>query len=239
MKRWLVPLLLSLPATLYAESGAYRIEVLVFNHLEGAAEPLEIEALRSFRDAFPLDGALLKGNAGDPAPLGVMSDMMEDAWRRLRLGAAYRPLLFVVWEQSRIDFHPPVRVHGEDVIARRLLFPGGMAWVDLRSEDMFAPYRAPYFRLDGTVQMRRSRFLHLDLDLEYRDALVPAGTPLPASAAEAEMLAATSAPVAEPPPGPALVHALHQTRQVRTGELQYFDTPYLGVLARVTATAGE
>ena len=46
-------------------------------------------------------------------------------------------------------------------------------------------------------------------------------------------------PEPEPLPGPALVHALRQSRQIRTGSLQYFDTPYLGVLARVTATSGE
>jgi hypothetical protein len=45
--------------------------------------------------------------------------------------------------------------------------------------------------------------------------------------------------VLESTPGPALVHALRQSRQVRIGEMQYFDSPYLGVLARVTATAGE
>jgi hypothetical protein len=39
-------------------------------------------------------------------------------------------------------------------------------------------------------------------------------------------------------PGPALVHILKQSRQVRTGQMQYFDTPYLGVLVRVTATSG-
>ena len=239
MKPGLLLLLLLLPAALLAESGAYRVEVLVFNHIDGAAEPVEIEALRHFTNTFPLDGGRLKHDFEDPVALEVMSDTMEDVWRRLRLSAGYRPLLFLVWEQSRIDYHPPVRVHDEEVIAEHLHFPGGMACVDLRAEDLFSAYLVPYFRLDGSVQMRRSRFLHLDLDLEYRQEFVTSGSPLPTSAEAAEMLAEIIQPEPEPLPGPALVHTLRQSRQIRTGSLQYFDSPYLGVLARVTATSGE
>jgi hypothetical protein len=230
---------LLLPAALFAESGTYRVEVLVFNHLDSAAEPLEKETLRSFANAFPLDGERLKNDYQDPVSLDVMSDTMEDTWRRLRLSSGYRPLLYLVWEQSRIDYHPPVRVHDGELFAERLLFPGGLAWIDLRSDDMFAAYRAPYFRLDGTIQLRRSRFLHLDLDLEYRQEYISTPSPLPASAEAAEIIAETLEKVPEPLPGPALVHPLRQSRQIRTGSVQYFDTPYLGVLARVTATAGE
>jgi hypothetical protein len=35
------------------------------------------------------------------------------------------------------------------------------------------------------------------------------------------------------------VFALKQNRQIRTGELQYFDTPYFGVLVLVSAIAAN
>ncbi|NIP17829.1 MAG: hypothetical protein GWM87_06500 [Xanthomonadales bacterium] len=237
-------LLLLFPAWLFADSGAYRVELMVFSHLDTGREAIEAQELRGFGDAFALDGELLERNPDDPAPLGVMSDMMQDIWRRLESSAVHQPLLFKVWEQSRIDYHPPVRIHDGDLLEERLLFPGGLAFLDLRNPAMLDAYRSPFYALDGTVQLRRSRFLHLDLDLEWRQALLPDGAPLPASLEEAVMAAERPAPgmeqLAEPMmPGPALVHGLRQSRQIRTGQLQYFDSPVLGVLARVTATAGE
>lgn len=235
-----------------AESGRYRIEVLVFMHLDSLAEPREMDELRAF-SAFPELGEWQAPEA--PVRLEVMSSLMQDNWRRLRLSGNYRPLLFATWEQSRIDYHPPVRLHDEEVIAEHLHFPHRVAFVDLRSADLFAAYRAPYYRLDGTVQLVRSRFLHLNLDLEYRQDLLPRpladpggaagpapGEPLPLLPGEPS--AAEEEPrfiqvELDPAPGPALVHALSQSRQVRTDELQYFDTPFLGVLARITATSGE
>ena len=239
-------------STALAESGNYRIEVLVFNHLESDAQPRELEEIRSF-SSFPEHGEFLQPAA--PMKLEVMSSTMQDAWRRLRLSATYRPLLFASWEQSRIDYHPPVRLHDEELIAKQVHFPYEVAFVDLQSVDMFEDYMAPYYRLDGTVQLQRTRFLHLNLDLEFRQDLLP--RPLSEAGANGFSLAAPLEPESvdddQAPvqgsrenienalglsPGPALVHGLKQTRQIRTGQMQYFDTPYLGVLVRVTATAG-
>jgi len=235
---WLLAAALA-PLNLAADAGAYRIEVLVFRHAGSAAVALETEELRHFAEALRLDTPRPALMPEDPVALSVMSDMMQSVWRRLGASAEYEPLHFLAWEQSRIDYHPPIRVHDDEIIARRLRFPGGLAFVDLRTEDMFSAYVAPYFRLDGTVQMRRTRFLHLDLDLEYRVELIPVAAPLPLSAAAARERAGLDDRQAESPLLPARVHSLRQSRQIRTGALQYFDTPYLGVLARVTATSGE
>jgi hypothetical protein len=237
--RRLLPLLLLLPGLLSAESGAYRVELLVFSHAEGAGAPVPVADWRSFAGAYRLDGELLVGNEDDPAPLGVMSDMMQGVWRRLESSPAYRPLLFRAWEQSRIDYHPPVRIHDEEVVAERLNFPGGLAFLDLRDADMLAPYVDRHYRLDGTAQLRRSRFLHLDLDLEYL-AEWSSQRPTPPLSADTGMEPGqANSPAATDVTAPTWIHGLQQSRQIRTGALEYFDTPYLGVLARVTATAGE
>jgi hypothetical protein len=238
MKR-LLALLLLLPAAIHAESGAYRVELLVFSHADSAAVPLEVDGLRSFATAYPLDGELLPRHAADPAPLDVTSDMLQDIRRRLERSAGYEPLLFIAWEQSRIDFQPPVRVHDGEVIFESLRFPGGIAFIDLREPDLLAPYLDRHYRLDGMVQLRRSRFLHLDLDLEYREEVFTRGAVLPATAEEARLSGLAWQGEAVPASDSSLVHVLQQSRQIRTGQLQYFDTPFLGVLARVTATAGE
>lgn len=220
-----------LSTSLWAEAGSYRVELLVFTHLEAEAEPLEIAQLRSFTEVLDLDAP---GLPGEPFAVNAMSPTMEDLWRRLRLSATYRPVLFHAWQQNRVDYHPPVRVHDDEVLAERLHFPGDIAYVDLRQPDMFAAYRIRYHRLDGSAQLRRSRFLHLDVDLELRAVLglpdaPPADEPLPPPVAEQP----TPQALPEPPPGPAQVHRLQQSRPVRTGELHYFDGPYFGLLARV------
>lgn len=268
-QRWLGRLCL-LAAALWmssavAESGAYRIELLVFRYTDTSQEPIEQAALSDYRQAWPLHGPRLMFIPEDPAPLGVMSDRMRAAWRRLEGRAGYEPLVFMNWEQSRIDYHPPVRIHNDDVLLERLDLPNGVVHVDLRSDDMFAPYRHAFYRLDGTVQLRRTRFLHLDVNLEARTELLfepadgdaaeaaPArpvpprpAPPLVLSAeagpdtfwSEADPLPPLEPPEAAPLPG-ARLHRLRESRQIRTDDLLYFDSPYLGVLARVTATTGE
>jgi len=73
----------------------------------------------------------------------------------------------------------------------------------------------------GTVRVHLSRFLHITLDLSYRDTL--------------------HAPAAGPAGGGGLTEVeiaprydLAAQRQTRSGELQYFDHPAFGVLVKVT-----
>ena len=215
----------------------YRVEILVFQHLQGDAQPREIEQLRTFRHAPDL--ALSDGVQPAPYRLDVQSSAMQDVWRRLRNSSEFRPLWFVTWEQTRIDYHPPVRIHDEELIAEHLLFPSDPVFIDLRLEDPFEPYRVPYYRLDGTVQLTRTRFLHLDLDLEFRaDLLLAQQESGDILLDEPENPAALGEAIGTTV-GPALVHVLRESRQVRSGEMLYFDAPFLGVLARITATSGQ
>jgi len=230
-----------------AESGAYRIELLVFQYPGDAHPPRERSPMDAFPAAFELDAQRAVYLTEDPAPLGVMSDLMRDAWRRLDRQSDYRPLLYLNWEQSRIDYQPPVRVHDDQVVFERLWFPGEQAWIDLEQDDFLAPYRQTFYRLDGTAQLRRTRFLHLELDLRLRSGLLPVEPAEPATTAVVlpPMLATSpdSITLRQPEPAPpvpgALEFRLHESRQIKTEEMNYFDTPTLGVLAWVTATTGE
>jgi hypothetical protein len=247
-------------APAWPESGAYRIEVLVFRYTDSETLGLRREQISDFPNAWRLFEPRTVLIPEDPAPLGVVSDQMRSAWNRLERTTDIEPLFIQTWEQSRIDYHPPVRVHDDQVLATRIHIPGHLAYVDLQEADLFRPYRQSWYRLDGTVQLRRTRFLHLDLDLEFRTELLPPAEPEQDVAVTSEdpvpeidrtlpLLEAPywnpPVPLTEPidvPPVPvpgALLHRLKESRQIRSGELLYFDTPYLGVLARVTATIGE
>lgn len=247
MKRILPVLLLAASSAVLAESGAYRVEVIVFRNLNVAAEPVVTGELRSF-STFPDpqqyrqtgDSAAEAAAVEDPAAAtpsnlpdelrvpGEKGSAMDDAWRRLRSSQTYQPLVYAAWEQNRVDYYPPMRIHDDQAIDTRLRPPTKILVADLAAADPLAAYRSTFYQLDGSLQLRRSRFLHLSLDLEYREkdareafaAAMPAGQAFPGVADTADVYRA---------------YALLQNRQVNTGEMQYFDTPFLGALVMVTA----
>lgn len=246
---WL--LALAAPAGLALAEDTYLVEVLVFRHVGPEAEALEVEEVRGFHELYQ---ALAEGIPEVPLARPTGSSF-RNLWNRLQRLDAYQPLTLMAFEQTRIDYHPPVRLHNDEVIAEELHLPGQIVYVDLRSDDLFAPYVLPLYRLDGSIQLRRSRFLHLHLDLEFRvddprwsDAAL-AGTQaiaglemLGSSPAEPQAPNADSGSIFEAvraveqeTPQPFRIHRLVQSRQVRTDTMHYFDTPFLGVLARVTA----
>ena len=103
---------------------------------------------------------------------------------------------------------------------------------DPAADNPAVAYRVNFYRLDGTVQLWRSRFLHVFLDLEYRET-GPWMAPDPASPESIFDVQPDDALI------PYTVFALKQNRQVRSGRMQYFDTPQFGVLVLVTAIAPE
>jgi hypothetical protein len=74
----------------------------------------------------------------------------------------------------------------------------------------------------GTVRVHLSRFLHVTLDLIYRGEETTV-------AASTELMEVGVAPR----------YRLRATRNVRSGELHYFDHPAFGVLVRVTPRAAQ
>jgi len=245
MNRLLPFLLMLICSAALAESGAYRVEVIVFRHLQTSPEPTNIEQLRSF-SRFPSAANLIEGNEAQearPAELSknlpdelrvlpAISDYMNDVWKRLRSSQNYRPLVYSAWEQNRTDYYPPMRVHDATVIATELRPPTSIMVADLTADDPLARYRSTFYQLDGNVQLRRSRFLHLYLDLEYRVSTAPGDLDtsvedIPRTEAMLEMDIDNTATHE--------IFALKQNRQIRTGDVQYFDTPFLGALVFVSA----
>ena len=261
MKRLLPLLLLLFCSATLADSGAYRVELIVFRNLDVAAKPEMAEQLRSF-SGYPdlqfeppttelTDTAQVVPSAGLAAAQAAIyradlpddlqivtakSALMDKIWKRLRSSKGYRPLLYSGWLQNQVDYYPPMHIHDQQFLDSELRPPTPVMVADLTAVDPLSDYRSDLYRLDGSVQLRRSRFLHLDLDLELREKPVGAGSET-----------AYSNNVA-PEQGPAIssdhssqyqVFSLDQNRQVQTDRLQYFDTPYFGALVLVTALQAE
>ncbi len=58
-------------------------------------------------------------------------------------------MVYTAWEQSRIDYYPPVRIHDSQVIATRLQAPTPIMLADLTAPDPLAAYRSTFYQLDG------------------------------------------------------------------------------------------
>lgn len=235
-----------------AEDKRYRVEILVLSHIQHDAIPLEAEWLRNFSSSLDFlkvedendqeedyedthegdmgvetGSELLPGEdrpedpRADVIAMDSMGDEMREAWRRLSLSALFRPEQYLSWEQSADEPFPSLRIHDLEVIL-----------ID-------DPYADPtfFYRLDGTVMLRRLRFLHLDLDLELRQAVFDQQllTPAPTLSTKSE----SAEPEEYPVPTSFLIHKLKQSRQVKSQRMEYFDSPVLGVLAWITSFKAE
>jgi hypothetical protein len=173
----------------------YDVEVLVFknNTPPGAADevwPVDpgYPDLARATELVPPPG--LNPLPGDTQPfqqLGDTSLTLTAAAARLTSSRDYAPLLHLAWRQpvtAQTDT-PAVHVSSEATAG-------------------VAP------ALDGAIRVSRSRFLHIDVDLLYREpGAAGAGT-------TAELF------------------RLQQTRRINSGEVHYFDHPVFGVLVKLT-----
>lgn len=170
------------------------------------------------------------------------SERMSGVWRNLRLSAEYRPEVFLSWEQPAEGDFPPLRMHNQEVLlvddpnaSQRVSLAPAEPDTEQAVQQIFhydfeagtlslqrIPEPRYYYSVDGEVRMRRSRFLHIDLDLTYRH-------PAPST------LQGMSGPPLLPEHQGYQTYKLVQTRQIRTGRMEYFDSPVLGVLVWVTA----
>ena len=100
-----------------------------------------------------------------------------------------------------------------------------------RALELEPPPPILFYQVDGTARLRRSRFLHLELDVEVREPLGSTDTP---GAARPAVSAGDDGVGLVPPGAEFRVHHIRQQRQVRTQEMAYFDGPVVGILALVT-----
>lgn len=190
-----------------------------------------------------------------------MGPEMQEAWRRLRLSGPFRPLQYLAWEQGSAEPFPTLRVHDDAVVLEDDPYadlreaedeleamygdePGMKTNIDEEPdctppEEDALPGPKLYYALDGATSLVRSRFLHLDLNLQLREPLalhgsLNGGQPTHALLPGAVEGGAASLDMLPPPPPVFRVHELEQRRQVRSGRMEYFDSPVLGVLAWIT-----
>jgi hypothetical protein len=137
-------LLLALLAAL-APPGAsaqtlYKIEIIVFAHPGGDAR--WAETWREDPGLPDTSAARPVSDGGGVSPLGPGAYRMSGIWQGLRASGRYQPLRHLAWVQAGV--------------------PRSRAPLILVGDGPDSP-------VYGTLQVSRGRFLHVDVDLLYRD----------------------------------------------------------------------
>ena len=250
--------LIAVPLPGAAADDLVRVEVLVFLHQQGRFDAWPVDQLEDFSALTdPRErarqvalaasrGEIARSNpmAGETGAMqrshdapgsGVLLDppgpalpelLVDDGqWSgprrrardRLNSSPAHEVLSATSWLQplSRRSNAPAVRVRNDRPVitpepgSAQLAFP-----IDLRLTAEEQPL-AGIFQLDGSVRIRQRQFRHADLDLVWSQrrggdrALSPANLP------EFE------------------IHRLQQSRPIQLGRVEYFDSPWIGVLILV------
>lgn len=157
--------------------------------------------------------------------LDELTPTMADAWRRLSASTQFQPLAWRAWYQplSRQQLSPRIRVHDDEIIRIRWFNPERIVPslpLDLlaRDFDLNAYLPESDYRLDGALRLRQRQFMHIELDLVWRERAEPSFGPL--DSAFLQM-------------GEYEVHRMVQSRTVRTDRLEYFDSALFGVLVLI------
>lgn len=112
----------------------------------------------------------------------LRSEVMENAWKRLNGSHNFRPVAYLQWDELRADTvsrHSPggvegiaTRAHGEDILietAEEIPIVEDEIFQYLEEnilETLIVP--EPVYKLDGRATFGQGRFLHIELDFEFR-----------------------------------------------------------------------
>ncbi|AKS42042.1 CsiV family protein [Wenzhouxiangella marina] len=183
-----------------------------------------IDSLRALEVGGPREEAEFMGGPVYPVAwmgLDAPHPDIRRAWTRMEEGVGMVPLVWRSWYQplAQGDRGRWLRLSGDRTL--------GVDWLQAESiqpefelNDPGTPYLLPRrtFRLDGGVRIRQRQFIHAELDLNWQQPVAAAAYPLDDAWFH----------------GPGyLTHRLGQTRTIRPGRLEYFDSSWLGVLIRI------
>ncbi len=158
----------------------------------------------------------------EPVPYKVLPNdryRLEGIYRVLGLSRDYRPVYHVAWQQPAVDGNLAKAVHlqiDEDIKKPEQTGAGEI-------------YEPAAVLFDGTVRIRSTQFLHVDIDMVYFRS-----PPLPAGQNGMEH----SEPDTQPGKYADYV-SMQETRRIRLNELHYFDHPMFGVILQVSRLETE
>lgn len=207
----LLTLALSLFTPISAFAIDYKVEIILFEHIDGGSD---IRAGLSFPRTRNAIGLTSDAAAANGFTLLDSGYEMNDAADEIKRSGKYRLLKHFIWQQPGLDQKEAKAVRINVGRVSTIYIPQ-----DLSGSDRFAaasaapqPGREREIRtttVNGTLKVRLGRFLHLETHLVYTDA-------------ERQ----TS-------------FKLYQNRKMRSRELHYVDNARFGLLARIVPVEGS
>ena len=219
----------------------YEVEVILFAHPSGGALQSERWTAdpgipktdknvdRLVRAAIPPPGpnqGPLTNAKSVNAPLQILSvnDLrLKTLADKLNSSAGYRVLMHTAWRQ-------PVS-KGER--GSGVLVDNTVDAVNIIPSDPRSIETSPFL---GVVSLTSTRYLHLALDLLFRDPeLIQAASVLDSTTPQFSMGTESEIPLSAQSNTPIAGFRMTESRRIRLEQIQYFDHPLFGVIARVTA----
>lgn len=209
------------PTNLLAQNW-YQVNIVVFENRQGVAageilsqpEGVRFEAPANAVDLDTLDE---NGDAEGFQRTTIIDQEFNGVVASLQRSPSYKVLLAKSWRQPGL--------------ARNKALP-----VLIRGGDAFGQHH----RLEGSVRLVLSRYLHLEADLWLGD-FVQTDTPT-GERLESVVILADGTRVVEPTPAwfePIRLIRMQESRRMRSKELHYLDHPSLGVIAKVIPLQGK
>jgi len=247
------------------EIRRYSVELIVFQYVGGAAqsdeffapEVTEIPAETSLGDDFPgdlddplygepvaLDAGPMESESGNPA-LEMPLEELEESMEELEEIVTYEQSGLVVLQPDQFSLNDVYRKLEALDAYQPLLHT---AWIQpTKEKDVSIPLTLrrlgnPPLRLNGTITLYLSRFLHLvvDLALEEKGAQRMTGTQERVRSYGDEQARSEYGFDFDPRfAPPSIIYRIQEDRIVRNGELRYFDHPKFGVIAKIARIEEE
>ena len=195
-----------------ARAAGYHVELVIFENLGGSADgEISQTALKypDFSNSIELAGGDGAGSAFTLLSQGFYK--LGGVYNQLKSSGRYRPLLHMAWQQPAL--------YGDNARAVHIL-----------KTDIGTAGAAGEFlvKIDGTLRVRASQFLHADVDLVYFIDSQPQSAVLGAAGA--------GAPGTAPQPA---YSRMRESRRMKLNELHYFDHPLFGLLLHISRAGSE
>ncbi len=182
--------------------------------------------------ARPQDSQVLQNKAELIPYLQLAMDRLklDGVERVLKLSREYRPLLHLAWQQPGFDSNSARAVHlqkFEDIeeltTAEALVQePDDLAALSNEQTTEEEGYQVQDLIFDGTIRLRSSKFLHVDIDMAYFPESLSSEGPL--QDADESLFVQQQADYVR----------LQESRKIKLNEIHYFDHPSFGVILRVS-----
>ena len=241
-----IALLFVLPA----HAAWYQVEVVVFNYLspefdgelwyENPGLPdrsNSIELITELADDVEINAdssptknenrEILPGKAKLIPYLQLPDDKLRLAGvqRVLLLSRDYRPLLHVAWQQPGLSASNARAVHMQKF--KEIAESSTQAFPAQEADDLDALHNEPLYQVldlifDGTIRLRSSSFLHVDVDIAYFPAFLSKKNELDNESSSTFVQQQAD------------YVRLRETRKIKLNEIHYFDHPIFGVILRVS-----